>query len=160
MTRYIKRYAKKATETRRLHGTLHFPSTQTFDWMIRGNQIKNCKATPDHAEIAHDIWGKSEDYIKGSRVRSKSKHVDGFKLKVPTKYLKLVKKVYPTCDVLFVNKIPFFITLSRKIDFTATTHLKERNIKTILWHSWWYTSFISDEDLGSRWFMRTMSLDP
>ena len=99
--------------------------------MIRGNQINNCKATPDHAEIAHDIWGESEDYLKGNRVQSKSKHVDGFKLKVPTKYLKLSKKVYLTCDVLFVNKIPFFITLSRKIDFTATDHLKDRKIKTV-----------------------------
>ena len=61
MTRYSKRDVKKATQARQLHRTLHFPSKQTFDWMIRGNQIKNCKATPDHAEIAHDIWGKSED---------------------------------------------------------------------------------------------------
>ena len=83
--------------------------------MIRGNQIENCKATPDHAEIAHDIWGESEDFIKGSRVRSKSKHVDEFKLKVPNDHLKLSKEVYLTCDVFFVNKIPFFVTLSRKL---------------------------------------------
>ena len=61
MTRYSKRDVKKATEARQLHGTLNFPHKQTFDWMIRGNQIKNCKATLDHAEIAHNIWGESED---------------------------------------------------------------------------------------------------
>ena len=99
--------------------------------MIRRNKVKNCKATPYHAEIAHNIWGESEDYIKGSRVRRKYKHVDGFKLKVPTEYLKLGKELYLTCDVFFVNKIHFFITLSRKIDFTATAHLKDRKIKTI-----------------------------
>ena len=104
---------------------------QKFDWTIRGYQIKNCKATPDHAEIVHGIWGENEDYIKGSRVQNKSKHVDGFKLKVPTEYLKLGKEVYFTCDVFFANKIPFFITLSRKIDFTATANLKDRKIKTI-----------------------------
>ena len=91
MTRYSNRDVKKATEDRRLHGTLHFPSKQTFDWMIKGNQIKNCKATPDHVEIAHNIWVESEDYLKGSRVQSKSNNVDGFKLKVPTEYLKLGK---------------------------------------------------------------------
>ena len=131
MMRYSKRDVKKATEARRFHGTLHLPSKQKFDWMIRSNQIKNCKAMPDHAEIAHDVWGESEDYIKGSRVQIKSKHVDGFKLKVPTKYFKLGKEVYLTCDVFFVNKIHFFITLSRKIDFTATAHLKDQKIKTI-----------------------------
>ena len=52
-------------------------------------------------------------------------------LKLPTEYLKLGKEVYLTCDVFFVNKIPFFIKLSRKIGFTATAHLKDRKIKTI-----------------------------
>ena len=64
-------------------------------------------------------------------MRSKTKHINGFKLKVPTEYLKLGKKVYLKCDVFFVKKIPFFITLSRKIDFTATAHLKDRKIKKI-----------------------------
>ena len=64
-------------------------------------------------------------------MQSKTKHIDWFKLKVPTEYLKLGKKVYLTCDVFFVNKIPFFIILSRKIDFTETAHLKDRKIKTI-----------------------------
>ena len=68
MTRYSIRYIKKETEARRLHRTLHFPSKQTFDWMIKGNKIKNYRATSDHAEIAHNIWGESEDYLKGSRV--------------------------------------------------------------------------------------------
>ena len=50
---------------------------------------------------------------------------------MPTDYLKLGKDIYFTYDVFFVNKIPFFIKLSRKIDFTATAHLKEQKIKTI-----------------------------
>ena len=45
--------------------------------------------------------------------------------------MKLGKDVYLTCDLFFVNKIPFFVTLSHKIDFTATDNLKERKIKTI-----------------------------
>ena len=34
-------------------------------------------------------------------------------------------------DVFFVNKIQFFITLSRKIYFTTVTHLANRKISTI-----------------------------
>ena len=104
MTRYSNRDVKKATKDRQLHGTLHFPSKQTLDWMIRSNQIKNSKAMPDHVEISRHIWGESEDYLKGSRVQSKTKHVDGFKLKVPIENLKLVKKVYLTCDVFLPTK--------------------------------------------------------
>jgi hypothetical protein len=36
-----------------------------------------------------------------------------------------------TADIFFVNKIPFFLTLSRKISFTAVNHLADRTTKTI-----------------------------
>ena len=36
-----------------------------------------------------------------------------------------------TMDIFFVNGIPFFITLSRKIDFTSVSHLANRKIKSI-----------------------------
>jgi hypothetical protein len=40
--------------------------------------------------------------------------------------LKLHKNVFLTLDVFFVNKIPFLLTLSRKICFTAVNHLADR----------------------------------
>ena len=43
MTRYSKRDVKKSTEARRLHGTLHFPSKQTFDWMIEAIKSRIAK---------------------------------------------------------------------------------------------------------------------
>jgi hypothetical protein len=36
-----------------------------------------------------------------------------------------------TADIFFVNKIPFFLTLSRKICFTAVNHLSDRTVTTI-----------------------------
>jgi hypothetical protein len=36
-----------------------------------------------------------------------------------------------SADIFFVNKIPFFLTLSRKICFTAVNHLADRTVKTI-----------------------------
>ena len=34
-------------------------------------------------------------------------------------------------DMLFVNGIPFFITISRKIIFTAGNHIDKRKVETI-----------------------------
>jgi hypothetical protein len=36
-----------------------------------------------------------------------------------------------TTDIFFVNNIPFFLTLSRKICFTAVNHLKDRTVPQI-----------------------------
>ena len=52
-------------------------------------------------------------------------------MKVPTDLLKLHHDVTLTADIFFVNKIPFFLTLSRKICFTAVNHLSDRTTKTI-----------------------------
>jgi len=45
--------------------------------------------------------------------------------------LSLHKEVYLTIDIFFVSKIPFFITLSRKIDFTSNTHLASRKLEGV-----------------------------
>jgi hypothetical protein len=39
--------------------------------------------------------------------------------------------VYITADLFFVNKIPFFLTLSHKICFTAINHLADRAVPQI-----------------------------
>ena len=44
-------------------------------------------------------------------------------IRVTNKILKLQKDVFLTMDIFFVNKISLFLTLSHKIDFTATSHL-------------------------------------
>jgi hypothetical protein len=52
-------------------------------------------------------------------------------VKVPVELLKLHKEVYITADLFFVNKIPFFLTLSHKICFTAINHLVDRIVLQI-----------------------------
>jgi hypothetical protein len=37
-----------------------------------------------------------------------------------------------TTDIFFVNKVPFFLTLSRKIYFTAVNNLADRTVLQIL----------------------------
>jgi hypothetical protein len=52
-------------------------------------------------------------------------------VKVPRDLLKLHRDVTMTADIFFVNKIPFFLNLSRRISFTAVSHLADRTTKTI-----------------------------
>jgi hypothetical protein len=52
-------------------------------------------------------------------------------VKVPKDILKLHRDVTLCADIFFVNKLPFFISLSRKIRFTAVNHLSDQKIATI-----------------------------
>jgi hypothetical protein len=45
--------------------------------------------------------------------------------------IKLHREVFLTTYIFFVNKIPFFLTLSRKICFTAVNHLADRTVPHI-----------------------------
>jgi hypothetical protein len=45
--------------------------------------------------------------------------------------MKLHKEVFLTTGIFFVNKIPFFLTLSRKICFTEVNHLADRTVPQI-----------------------------
>jgi hypothetical protein len=69
--------------------------------------------------------------LKGKTTRSKPNPVARDFVKVPVALLKLHKEVFLTVDIFFVNKIPFFLTLSRKICFTAVNHLADRTVPQI-----------------------------
>ena len=57
--------------------------------------------------------------------------VDLDRMKIPKEIANLKKTVFLTADICFVNRIPFFISLSRKIDFTEVSHLKGRTTAII-----------------------------
>ena len=52
-------------------------------------------------------------------------------MKVPKELLNLHKDVFLSVDIFFVNKIAFFLTLSRKICFTSVNHLANRKVPQI-----------------------------
>jgi hypothetical protein len=52
-------------------------------------------------------------------------------VKVPKELFKLHKEVFLTTDIFFMNKIPFLLTLSHKICFTAVDNLADRTVPQI-----------------------------
>jgi hypothetical protein len=102
-----------------------------FKWVIRSNQIKYCPVTIQDINVATKICGKNIATLKGNTTRSKTHPVIRDYVKVPKELLKFYKEVFMTTDIFFVNKIPFFLTLSRHICFTAVNHLADRTVPQI-----------------------------
>jgi hypothetical protein len=99
--------------------------------VIQSNQIKDCLVTVQDVNVALKIWGKKIAALKGKTTQSKPNPVAKDFVKVPVELLKLHKEVFLTADIFFVNKIPFFLTLSRKICFTMVNHLVDRPVPQI-----------------------------
>ena len=128
---FTKRQIKGAQEARELYAKLGYPSVKDYKWIIQSNQIKDCPITVQNIDDSTKIWGKDVPALKGKTVRKKPTHVAADFVKVPKAILKLHKDVYLTADIFFVNKVPFFIRLSRKICFTSIKHLANRKVGAI-----------------------------
>jgi hypothetical protein len=128
---FTKRQIKGAEVARTLYATLGYPSWNHFKWVLRSNQIKDCPVRVQDADVAFQIWGKNIAALKGKTTRSKPASVAKDYVKVPLELLNLHREVFLTVDIFFVNKIPFFLTLSRKICFTAVNHLADRTVPQI-----------------------------
>ena len=128
---FTKREIKGAEIARSLYAKLVYPSIKDFEWAVVSNLIQDCPITKRDIEVAQAIWGKDVCALKGKTVRSNAPRVGGMALKVPREFLNLHREVYLTVDLFFVNKIIFFLTLSRKIDYTSVTHLSSRKIAKI-----------------------------
>jgi hypothetical protein len=128
---FTKRQIKSAELARTLYNTLSYPSMKDFKWVIQSNQIKDFPATLQYIDVARKIWGKNIAALKGKTTRSKSIPVARDYVKVTMELTKLHKEVFLTTYIFFVNKIPFFLTLSRKICFTSVNHLADRTVPQI-----------------------------
>ena len=80
---------------------------------------------------AMKIWGTDIPSLKGKTTRKAPEHVPTNMVAIPTEIRTLHKIVTLSIDVFFVNNVPFFLTLSRKICFSTITHLENRKIPTI-----------------------------
>jgi hypothetical protein len=129
---FTKLQIKGAELAQTLYKTLSYPSMKDFKWVIRSNQIKDCPVTIQDINVAMKIWSKNIATLKWEITRSKTHLVARDYVKVPKELLKLHKEVFLTTDIFFVNKIYFFLTLSRKICVTAVNHLADRTVPQIL----------------------------
>jgi hypothetical protein len=128
---FTQRQIKDAETAKMLSAKLGCPSMKDCKWVIQSNEIHDFPVTAKDVDVAHQIWGETIAALKGKTARKKAVHVARDFVKIPKELLKLHLESFLAADVFFVNKIPFFLTLSRKTCFTAVSHLANRKVETI-----------------------------
>ena len=131
MKAFTKREINRGRWALSLSYTLVSPSDTDLKWICQSNSNWNNPVIPEYSDIAYNIWGKDVKALVGKGTKQPIKHVDDHKFKIPRELEKLQNSVLIVMDILFVNGIPFFLSLSRKIYFTGVSHLPGRSKKHI-----------------------------
>jgi hypothetical protein len=118
-----------AQKARRFYFQLAYPSMKDFRWVVQSNLVKDCPVTD--IDVATAIWGPDIAALKGKTPRSKPTPVASDFVKIPESILDMHKKdVILSADIFFMNKIPFFMTISRNLCFLTVNHLADRKPET------------------------------
>ena len=108
------------------------PSLQTYLLLIDEKRLMSCLVTRTDILATEDILGPEVGSLKGKTVRIGAKSVQVDLEQVPVTIMERYRRVTLGADIMFVNKIPFFVTISRAIKFGTLELLKNRKIPTIM----------------------------
>ena len=108
------------------------PSTQDFMTAVQHNLIPNIKVTVQDIKNAELIFGKDLGAIQGKSTRSRPAPVLSDHIELPPDVLTAHNRITLGADIFFVNKIPFFITVSHNIKFITGDRLQNRKETTIV----------------------------
>jgi hypothetical protein len=90
---------------------------------IANNDIPNCAVGRQDVLNAADIFGCDFGTLQGKTTRSKLEGTRGSIFNIPRQIMEQYRNVTLCIDIMFVNQIPFFLSISRNIKFITVSVL-------------------------------------
>jgi hypothetical protein len=118
-------------EARHLQGMIENPTEREFEGMVREKLIANCPVAMRNIQNAHQIFDPDLANLRGKTTRTKPEHVKADYVKIPQDFMELHKYLTIVADVMFVNGLPFLVTLSRGISLVTIKFLPSRTAKQL-----------------------------
>ena len=94
------------------------------------NGIANCPITLDDVDIAEKIYGPDVASLKGKTTRRKPAPVVRDQVSIPKELVEKHEDVVLCMDAVFVNKIPFLVTISKNIKCCTANYSQSRQTKS------------------------------
>ena len=108
------------------------PTTRAFIHYIENNLLPNCPVNRRDVLRAEQIFGPDIGSLKGKTVRRQPPRVEVTEVTLPPTIHQHYQDVTLGCDIMFVNKIPFLMSISRHLRFGTAQHIKNQQGVTIL----------------------------
>ena len=121
----------RAVVARKLLKCIGRPSSKTFLDIIKRKKLQNCPVTYDDVLASEHIWGPEIGTLKGKTVRHAAGRVRADMLPIPAVIMNRYQKITLSCDIMKVNKIPFFVSISHGIKFGTVELLTNQKMDTI-----------------------------
>ena len=106
---------------------LGLPLDRYFENMVRSNMIVNCPVTFSDVKNDKPIFGPDITSLKGKSVRRKPASVVMDYVEIPREILESRKELEVSTHVMFINKLPFLVSISRQLKFTTIEYLSSKN---------------------------------
>ena len=94
--------------------------------------LRDCPVKRSDIAAAEDIFGPNLGALKGKTVWRPNPHVAMGTDGVPPDIMKAHRSIILAMDIMLINKIAFFVTISRNLKFGTVEALPNRQIPTII----------------------------
>jgi hypothetical protein len=99
--------------------------------MVRGGMISNCPVTVNTVNNAHQIFGPDLAGIRGRTVRRPPESVTTNYVQIPRAILERHQLVTLAVDVMFVNGVPFLVSVARGLNLVTAEFTPSRTAKKL-----------------------------
>ena len=106
---------------------LGFPSERDFENMVRSNIIVNFPVTFDNVRKTKLIFGPDITSLKGKSVRRKPDSFITDYVEIPREIIESRKEMEVSTEIMFINKLPFLVSISRWLKFATIEYLSSKN---------------------------------
>jgi hypothetical protein len=131
-SKYTKHDYSRAVLAQKTQKMIGRPSTRSFISIVEKNLLPNCPVTRRNIAMTEDIFGPDLGSLKGKTVRSAAAAVNVRLVDIPAHIMTHYTHLTLGGDIMFVNKIPFFMSISRHIRFRTGEMLQNQKSATIL----------------------------
>jgi hypothetical protein len=82
--------------------------------------------------VSEDIFGPDVGNLKGKTVCKPVPYAQTKLTDIPKEIMQMYRDVTVACDIMFVNRIPFFITTSHHLHFNTAEMVVDQKMPTLL----------------------------
>ena len=131
MKMYTPRQIQQAKAARDLLASLGTPTVRDMKTAITTNAIKNVPVTVKDIDLAEQIFGPDLGTLKGKTTRRKPLPMVTDQVAIPPELYEAQQNVDLGIDVMYVNELPYFTSISKRIMYRTAQFIPSRTAASL-----------------------------